>query len=302
VKLLATEITPFIKSSFSIEYRERNFFSSPFHTQPAYHSHPELELDYIIEGYGKRVIGNKVESFDSGDMVFIGSNVPHIWLSDQTFYKEDSVLSAKSIVTYINPQIFNEALNKIAELATIKSMIEKSSRGIKISGETRDQIGRKLITCIQKSGYEKFEELMQIMHLISISKDISLIIDEKTITGEFYQSTDRLIEVLNYIKRNFSNAISLKEMAQIACMTEQSFCRYFRSRTKKSFSEYLFDERMAHALSLLIETDKSISDIAFLCGYNSASRFCQVFKNKYGQSPHQQRTNFRKNISLPKIR
>ncbi len=302
MKLIATEITPFINSFFSIELRERDFFSSPFHIQPSFHAHPELELVYIIEGYGKRVIGNKIESFTSGDMVFIGSNVPHIWLSDQTFYKENSVLHSKSIVTYVNPKTFNEALNNVKELGSIKEMINKASRGIIITGPTRDKIAKKLKSCVQKEGYGKFEELLQIMHLISTSKDTSYIIDEEAALNEFSQSDDRLIEVIKYIKANFANSITLKQMAKIVCMTEQSFCRLFKNRTKKSFSEYLLSQRMIHASKLLIETDKFVSEIALLCGYNSSSRFCQVFKDEFGRSPSQHRTSFRRNISLPKNR
>lgn len=299
MKLFATEITPFTNSSFDVQYREGKFFSSPFHTQPSFHSHPELELVYIIEGYGKRVIGNKVESFDSGDMVFIGSNVPHIWLSDQTFYKEDSILQSKAIVAYLNPKIFSDIFNNIIELRAIKSMIEKASRGIKIFGHTRDLISNKLMSCTQKVGYEKFEEMMQIMHLISISEKTCFIDNENISSAEHSITDDRLIKVMKFIRQNFSNPITLKEIARIACLTEQSFCRYFKNKTKRSFSEYLLKERMKHAAYLLIKTDQPISDIAFLCGYNSSSRFCQIFKDKFGQSPLKYKSSFQENVILP---
>lgn len=298
MKLLCTEISPLINSSFFIEKRERDFFSSPFHTQPSFHSHPELELVYIMEGYGKRIIGNKVESFNSGDMVFIGSNVPHIWLSDETFYKENSVLYSKSIVSYIHPKIFKEVFTHVEEFSLIKNMIERASRGIRIVGETRDKIAERLISCISKSGFEKFNELLNIMHLISISEDTVHIIDEEA-AGIRNAQSDRLIEVIKYIKDNFSEPISLKDISKIACMTEQSFCRYFKNRTQKSFSEYLLNLRMSHACQLLITGDKSISDIAFSCGYRSTSHFCQVFKDEIGETPHQYKVSFLKNLSLP---
>ncbi len=298
MKLLCTEISPLINSSFFIEKRERDFFSSPFHTQPSFHSHPELELVYIMEGYGKRIIGNKVESFNSGDMVFIGSNVPHIWLSDETFYKENSILYSKSIVSYIHPKIFKEVFTHIEELSSIKNMIERASRGIRIIGETRDKIAERLQTCVAKTGFEKFNEFLTILYLISISEETTHIIDEESASIKNAHS-DRLIEVIKYIKDNFSEPISLKEVSKIACMTEQSFCRYFKNRTQKSFSEYLLNLRMSHACQLLISVDKSISDIAFSCGYRSTSHFCQVFKDEIGVTPHQYKVSFFKNLSLP---
>ncbi|HRP57047.1 AraC family transcriptional regulator [Agriterribacter sp.] len=299
MKLLSTEITPFIRSAFFIEYRERDFFSSPFHIQPSYHSHPELELVYIIEGYGKRIIGNEVESFTSGDMVFIGSNVPHIWLSDQTFYKENSILHSRSIVAYLSPDIFSGSFDNIIELSDIKALVEKTSCGIQIIGKTRDLIGKKLLSCVQKSGFYRFEEMLQILHILSSAEDVIRITDETAGAATQPPSGDRLIEVINYIKNNFSEQITLKKIARMACMTEQSFCRYFRSRTQKSFSAFLLEQRMSHGASLLLETDKPVTEIAFLCGYSSVSRFCQVFKKQYGVSPLQKRAAFRENLSLP---
>ena len=106
MKLLRTEITPLINDMMYVDRRHQPFLCTPFHTQPSFHSHPELELVFIVEGYGKRIIGNKVEPFESGDMVFIGSNVPHLWLSDPVFYEENSKLQSQVIVTYFNPKIF----------------------------------------------------------------------------------------------------------------------------------------------------------------------------------------------------
>ena len=98
MRLLQTQITPFINNSLHVELRDQAYLFSPLHGRPCYHSHPELELVFILEGYGKRIIGNKVTYYESGDMVFIGSGVPHLWLSDPVFYKKDSTLRSRVIV------------------------------------------------------------------------------------------------------------------------------------------------------------------------------------------------------------
>jgi len=286
MRLLHTEITPLINDFLSIDLRRQQFLQSPFHSQPSFHAHPELELVFIIEGYGTRIIGNKVEPFESGDMVFIGSNVPHIWLSDEAFYKKNTTLSSKVVVTYFNPKIFEEVFNSVKEFSSIREVIRQASKGIKIFGETRKIIAEKLITLSSKSGFEKIEGLLQIMHIISTSQHKSFIVN-KEIESPESQYSDRLICVIKFIKDNLQNQLSLKQVAAIACMTEQSFCRFFRNRTKKSFSQYLSDQRISHACNLLIQTDKSISEISDLCGYRSSSHFCKVFKDQLGQSPYQ---------------
>lgn len=293
MRLLHTQITPLINDSLFVEYRSQPFLASPFHGQPCFHAHPELELVLVLEGYGKRIIGDKIEPFESGDMVFIGSNVPHIWLSDPAFYREDSSLQSKVIVTYFNPGIFQQMFDSVKEFEGIKEMIAQASKGIKIFGETKKIIAEKLLSLTSAKGFEKVEALLRIMHLISISLEKSFIVN-KEVSGFESQNSDRLINVINFIKNNLHEQISLKQVADIACMTEQSLCRYFKKRTKMSFSQYLLDLRMANARKILIELDKPISDIAYLCGYNSSSHFCKVFRDHTGQSPYQYKAGIKK--------
>ena len=283
MRLLQTEITPLISDSIHVELRDQPFLWSPFHSQPTFHSHPELELVFVVEGFGKRIIGNKVEPFEAGDMVFIGSNVSHIWLSDPLFYQENSCLQSKVIVTYFNTKML-QFFDSLKEFETINEMIKQSSKGIKIFGETRNIIAEELIKLSHKQGYEKVDGFLRIMNLISVSDEKSFIVNEHV---EYHEDkySDKLISVVSYLKNNLHKQITLKKAADIACMTEQSFCRFFKKRTKKSFSHYLNDIRITYAKELLIQSDKSIGDIAYLCGYSSDSHFCRIFKDHVGESP-----------------
>jgi AraC-like DNA-binding protein len=284
MRLLRTEITPFINDIMYVDLRDQPFLWSPFHSQPTFHSHPELELVLIIEGFGKRIIGNKVEAFGPGDMVFMGSNLSHVWLSDQAFHEEGSMLQSKAIVVYFNPKTLVKVFDSVKEFQSIRDMIQQSSKGIRIYGETRDIIADKLIELSTKTGYEKVVGLLGIMNLIAVSSDKYFIDDDKTVHHDDLRP-DKLIEVINYIKENLSKQITLSQVAHIAGMTEQSFCRFFKKRTKKNYSQYLNDLRVTRAKELLIQTDRPISDIAYLCGYNSDSHFCRIFKEHVGKSP-----------------
>lgn len=285
---MQTHITPIINSSLHIEMRDQAFVDSPFHgRRPSLHAHPELELTVVLEGYGKRIIGNKIDKFQAGDMVFLGPGVPHIWLSDPAFYKEDTALRSKVIVMYINPKIFEQMFESMTELRGIQLMIQQASMGINIFGKTKKLIAEKLIDLFNKTGFEKVKGCLEIMHLISISEEKNFIAEKALDAAAVGSSSDRLLDVIQYIKENISSPVSLKDVAEVACMTIPSFCRFFKSRTKMRFSQYLMEERMEHARQLLIEMDKPISEIAALCGYNSDSHFCKVFKDHTGQSPHQ---------------
>lgn len=286
MRLLQTQITPFINNFLHVEIRDQPFLFSPHHGRPSFHAHPELELVFVQEGYGKRIIGNKVSHYESGDMVFIGSSVPHIWLSDPLFYKQDSQLRARVIVMYINPKIFEPMFDMIKEFDGLKEMFRQASQGINIFGETRNIIADKLIELASKTGFERVDGLLQIMHLISVSADKNYIV-EKEFNAPGSGHSDRLTEVIKYIKDNLDEQITLEQVAEVACMTIPSFCRFFKNRTNKRFSQYLTELRIAQACKLLIELDKPVSDIANLCGFNSSSHFCKVFKDHMGQPPNQ---------------
>jgi len=284
MRVIETEITPFIKIPLYMEMREDAYLSSPYHARPAYHKHPELQLTLILDGYGKRIIGNEVADFQSGDMVFIGSNVPHVWLSDPVYFEKDSVLKSKVITVYINPAVFESMFEMIGEMDDIRFMLKQASKGINIYGNTRSLIADELIKLSTKTGFEKVVGVLQVMSIISRSVEKRLIMEHE-VGEDSGQYPDRLIQVLRYMDNNLHQQISLDEVAEIACMTKPSFCRFFKSRTRKKFSQYLEEIRINKACKLLIGSDHPISDVAHLCGYNSDSHFCKVFKDHMGNSP-----------------
>ncbi len=294
MRLLETQITPFIDNFLHIELREQPYLYSPHHGQPSFHSHPEFELSFVMESFGKRIIGNNVANFGPGDMVFIGSHVPHLWLSDPAYHKQDPNLIARCIVAYIHPKIFEPMFNHIAELDQVKEMIYQSKRGISIHGETRKEIGDRLISLTEKTGFEKVEGLLRIMHIISESSEKNYILNDNptAIPG----TTDRMNDVIDFIKNNLNEQITLEQAATVACLTIPSFCRFFKKRTRMTFFQYLTKLRIAHACKLLIEMDRSVSYIANMCGYNSDSHFCKVFKDHIGQSPHQYKSSVNSSI------
>lgn len=286
MKLLNTQMTPLVNSFLHIELREQPFLYSPHHGQPTYHAHPELELTYVLKGFGKRIIGNNISPFTDGDMVFMGADVPHIWMSDPAYYQDDSLLSTKVIVAYINPRIFEQMFDMLEEFEPVKHMIKLAAKGFHISGGTRQHIGNRLLDLLNTSGYRRIEGFLNILHILTESTEKELIADSKMpVAAE--ANSDRLVSVVRHIKENLHNPISLNVLADIAFMAVPSFCRYFKGRMGISPLQYISEERMERARKLLIELDKPVYEIAGLCGYNSDSHFCKLFKAHSGISPYQ---------------
>lgn len=278
MRIVQTEITPGINSHLSLIERDESFFKAPFHF------HPEFELVYILESYGKRIIGDSIEPFSAGDMVFIGSGLPHIWQNDEIFYKRAD-LKAKAIVLYFNKNIFSPVFFQMKETSKVNEFFQNASRGIKINGRTKEEVSQKLKALLKKKNFEKIIGLFEILHILSLSDDIDFITSDGYRAQLEHSEIDRLSEVYKYVQKNFKENISLTTIANISNLTPQSFCRLFKKRTGKSFVEYLNEVRISAACRYLLDTDWTVSEIAYNCGYKTVSNFNKLFKSISGFSP-----------------
>lgn len=283
MKIVKTNIASYTNTSLSVFSREESFFQSPFH------SHPEFELVYILESHGKRIIGNSVESFESGDMVFLGDDIPHVWLNDEIFYKGINSLKAKAIVIYFSRDLFGNSFYELPEAIEVKKFFSQAIKGVSITGQTNAIISKKMEKLLKKKGFEVVMGLIEILFLLSKSKDLRYINDDSYVSVNDENKNDRLAAVFQYVKSNYKEEISLDEISKIANLTPTSFCRMFKAKTKKPFVEYLNEIRVSNACKYLIETDLGISEIAYECGYKTASNFNKLFKKLIGTTPKEYR-------------
>lgn len=283
MKALKTEITNSLHTYIATIDRDEPYFKAPFHY------HPELELVFIKEGYGKRIIGDKLDSFEAGDMVFIGSNLPHVWLNNEVFYKGFPHLKAKAVVVYFNKEVFSKSFYELQENNKINELFNRAARGLKITGRAQQMIAEKMEKLTRKRGFDRLIGLLEILKIISTSKEVECIAHEGY-TGTLLQSKpDRLSEVYKYIINNYHKDVTLEEIAKVASLSPTAFCRLFKQRTNRHFIEYLNEVRISNACKFLLETNLNISEIAFQCGYKTLSNFNKSFKKTTGLSPKEYR-------------
>ncbi len=268
MKAIKEHISQPINRSFTIQEYEQAYFDSPWHF------HTEYELTYIKKGNGTRFVGTSAQLFKEGDLVLIGTNVPHYWRCDTEFYEQN--LKAHSIVIQFDPKLFFE--NPLPETSAILMLLKKSASGIvfKNSSKYKDI----LTTILTQKGFEQLLSFYQLIHKLSIDKEQETL--STTIDSQLYQAKDSKIfeKILIYISENIKEHISLDEVATKVHMSTPAFCRYFKKRTKKTFTAYVNNLRIALASKLLIETDLTITQICFECGYNNLSYFNKQF-NKF---------------------
>lgn len=295
MKILQTEIAPKINSLFSVMERQESFFSAPLHV------HPEYELVYVKESFGKRIIGNHIEKFDAGDMVLIGPSLAHIWINDDSFINGQAETKATAIVMYFHPRLFECGLFDLPEAEQIKNLLRQSKLGISIKNETRDRVADLVERLLHAQNFERVLLLLQLLHTLSESSDLQQINATVLLHHESKSEKDRLCEVYRFVHENFRSDIQLKDVARLTNLTPQSFCRLFKKRNNLHFVEYLNQVRISNACKLLLDSDWTISEIAYNCGYKTISNFNKLFKETTGLSPKKYREQAIVNIPVEEV-
>lgn len=257
------------------------YFDAPLHY------HPEYELTLIIQGNGKRFVGDSIENFEAGDLVLLGSNLPHFWRSDKVFYENSKPVS-EAIVIQFSTNFIKDILEKLPECKSIISMMNLSKSGIKFSGVFQPFLEK----IVEERGTKRLLRLLELLEFLSKTTDYQLLASEHFNIKPDDAENERMKKILEFTLDNFQNEILIETIAEIAHLTVPSFCRYFKSRTRKTYIEYLNEIRVSHARKLLINNELGISQVGLESGFQNLSHFHRIFKNQVGVTPLAYRRSF----------
>ena len=249
------------------------------HFSSEFHFHEECQLAYIIKGSGKRIVGDSVEHFEENELVFIGSNIPHVWYNTERKYTKSKKLQSVSLSLFISQKQLLEHLSDFGDMERIKHLFQKAQRGMLITGPVKT----KLVGLLKKAfsetnSIEHIITIFRIIHLLSVTNEYTLLASHNYINNFQYRENERMNNVYEYLMQHFKKEISLAEVASIAAMNPNAFCRFFKSRTQKSLTQFINEIRIGHACKLLADPDESITQIAYECGFNNVSNFNHFFK------------------------
>ncbi len=274
--------------SFSVRHDTVPFFFNKWH----YHS--EIEILYIVQGQGTQFIGDHISRFSDGDILIIGSNLPHYWRCDDNYFQDTPDLIAEGKVVHFIQDFWGEKFLSLPENMGINEIFKKAERGISINGKTREQIKPILDLMLNSIGSLRIILLLKMLYIIASSTELTFLSSASFQNTYNKSETERLNDIYKYTMSNFKQKISLEEIASISCLSVNSFCRYFKSQTKKTFSQFLMEIRIGHSCKLLIENRLSVSTICLESGFNNFSNFNRYFKLITGLSPLEYKKSFAK--------
>ncbi|ALJ05496.1 AraC family transcriptional regulator [Pseudalgibacter alginicilyticus] len=253
-----------------------------------WHFHPELELIYINKGQGKTHIGNHLSYFNNSQLILIGSNLPHNGFTDRlTANGTETTVQFKS-------DFLGDSFASIPEMATVMSLFDRAKKGIRFKMETKAVIGPKIDSLMEYTGLERVIKFLEIINYLASTDDYSLLNADGFAFETEAQDSSKIDVIFKYVNKNFQNHIALDEIADEVSMTVPAFCRYFKKATGKTFTQLVNEYRVVHATKLLNESQMSIADICFECGFNNFSHFNKQFNEITGKSA----SNYRKEIKL----
>lgn len=248
-----------------------------------WHYHPELEMVYVNEGSGKRLVGSHASYYRNGNLILIGSNLPHCGFTD-TLEKDQKETLVQMLPSFLGDTFFN-----LPELAGINKLLLRAQYGIVFHGNAKREIGQKLENLSVLSPLEKLLGLLEVLKMMEQTKNYSLLNADGFILEAKLEDNQRINLIFNFVQHEFQRSISLDEISEKVNMTKPAFCRYFKKITGKTFVEFVNSYRLTHAAKMLHERQISILDVCFDSGFNNFSHFNKKFKAFTGRTPTQYR-------------
>jgi AraC-like DNA-binding protein len=255
--------------------------------QSSWHYHQEFELSFITEGSGSRIVGDSVEEFHPGDLIFIGPRIPHVWFSEAPVLNQHSGRTLESVYLLFNQEILPEGLTSLPEFKHVNRAIQLSERGIRITGDTLNQVSRIMLQLPYLNSMKRLMLFYEIMDIIGESQSFTFLASADYIKTRFESTNNRVKKIHEFLMLNYHEEINLEKIAEMVHMAPASACRFFKFSTGLTIFEYLNKIKIDYACKLLLNTDLNIVDISYDCGFNNLSHFNKQFRKFLGKTPSQ---------------
>lgn len=272
MKVLPFKIPALATSSIRVD-RERlkEFY-------PHLHTHQELQLTWIIKGTGTAFIGDKIMRFSKEDIFLISSNLPHVFKSDPSDEK------VESLSIYFDPNFMGSSFLNLPETEQINYFLTTFKEGA-IFEAGKDMALKQLLLSVEEvTGLKRillFVELLEFIATNSIYKTIA----SPEYAAPKIKDGEKINGIIGHLYSNYAKDVRLSEVAELAYMTPQAFCRYFKRHTRKSMIQYLNEIRIGKVCGWLQAKKYTVTESCYHAGFNNISHFNRTFKFVTGFTP-----------------
>lgn len=252
-----------------------------------WHYHREIELTLTVNSIGQRYVGDNIEDYADGDLVLIGPDVPHTWMSQ---HKIDAGQPHVAHVFWIDPDWLARLVDTVAELQPIRTMLQSSSRGIAFSGAAVSQVRPLIENMGNLPAIRRVVSLLEILAILAADRDCRMVCAPTESAGA--ASCGRIQGTLDYIHQHYQQDISMNTLADLAALSVSGLHRQFKKHTRQTVGEYIAHLRIGKACSLLISTTRPVSWVSEESGYTNLSHFNRQFQAIKQTTPREFRRRF----------
>lgn len=252
------------------------------------HRHHEIQITWVIKGEGTLIAGNYMQPFEPGDIFIIGANQPHLFKSDGLYFEKNSKQQIHSLNIFFNHRGFITSLLEFPEMRNIKKFTDLCLHGFKASEQNAKAIADAMLKVQHATSAYRLAAFIELLQLMANLKDWQYLNSESFEYAISDSEGLRMNDIYQYTMKHYTEDISLERIAAVAYLTPQSFCRYFKKHTQKTFVNFLNEVRINEACKRFMELDfDSIATIAYQTGFNNVVTFNRVFKNITGKNPRE---------------
>ncbi|MGV8095491.1 MAG: helix-turn-helix domain-containing protein [Mangrovibacterium sp.] len=278
-----------------ITKEDESFFIGIFQDnlgKSTWHYHNNFEISFITEGTGKRIVADSIEEFQPGDLVFIGRNLPHVWIADKET-RTPSNRTLEMVFLQFTSNVLSPQLLALPEFAHVKRALEFSERGIQIVGQTLNEVSEIMLQLPYLESFERMLHFFKLMDIIGKSDSNIQLASKEYMKMRFTTGNRRIAAIHDYLMNNYREDVDLKRLAALVSMAEGSLCRFFRMHMGMTIFEYLNKIKVELACKLLMDPDLKIVEVCLDSGFNNLSHFNKQFRKTTGVTPKEYRKRFK---------
>ncbi|WP_321924083.1 AraC family transcriptional regulator [Paraburkholderia guartelaensis] len=259
-----------------------------------WHFHPEYEIHLITATTGKYFVGDFIGSFMPGNLVMIGPNLPHNWVSS---VPHDEPVDERCLVLQFDADFIARALDAFPEFRRVEPLLDASRWGLLFTPETGAAAEPILREMLGAPGMRRVTLFIDLLELLVQSDEPAALASEAYRADPARYAGTRINHVLAFIGKNLSQELRETELAELAGQSVSAFSRYFRRHTGVSFVRYVNQLRINLACQLLMSGELNITDICYQVGFNNLSNFNRQFLLLKEMSPSRWRSYQRLNAA-----
>lgn len=254
-----------------------------------WHHHPEYELTLTLNSRGQRFVGDQIDAYGDADLVLLGPNLPHTWVSSE---KIDPVDPHIALVMWFKPDWAEEMTSLLKEFSAVKTLLALAGRGVHFSKTATERVRPRIENMFDKPPAERLITLMEVLNHLADDADAVTITNAVQAGVMRSDESARIDRVLEHIHQNYSETVSVAGLADIAALSTSGFHRFFRRHMRQNLTDYVARLRIGEACALLAATDRPIAHIAESVGYNALANFNRQFRALKHMTPRAYRTRF----------